>query len=189
LAALPPGAQDLGLSLEHDGAPGSLVAELLMIDPGGGAVVQATPKDAEGEGSVGMTFAWRLHDTATTVIALANPSADKEIPVQLILFFDGKTYALDGGGFLQPGEVKHIDIRRLRDEQIPGQGGALLPPDVMMGQAKAIVRNEPGQNDKIIGQAISVGAHGPAAGSLGCAFCPPDPSHVVLSPGRKGRRV
>lgn len=183
LAALPPGARDLGLSLEHDGPPGSFVAELLMIDPGSGAVVPATPKDAEGEGAVGMTFTWRLHDTATTVIALANPNADKAIPFQLILFFDGKTYALDGGGFLQPGEVKHIDIRRLRDEQIPGQGGVLLPTGVMMGQAKAIVRNELGQNYRIIGQAISVGAHGPAAGSLGCALCPPDPSHVVLSPG------
>lgn len=183
LAALPPGARDLGLSLEHDGPPGSFVAELLMIDSASGAVVPATPKDAEGEGAVGMTFTWRLQDTATTVIALANPSADKEIPFQLILFFDGKTYALDGGGFLQPGEVKHIDIRRLRDEQIPGQGGVLLPTGVMMGQAKAIVRNELGQNYRIIGQAISVGAHGPAAGSLGCALCPPDPSHVVLSPG------
>jgi len=154
-----------------------------MIDSASGAVVPATPKDAEGEGAVGMTFTWRLQDTATTVIALANPSADKEIPFQLILFFDGKTYALDGGGFLQPGEVKHIDIRRLRDEQIPGQGGVLLPTGVMMGQAKANVRNELGQNYRIIGQAISVGAHGPAAGSLGCALCPPDPSHVVLSPG------
>lgn len=183
LAALPPGAQDLGLSLEYEGAAGSLVAEVLMIDPRSGNVVPASPKDVEGEGSVGMTFAWRLHDTASTVIALANPSADKEIPVQLILFFDGKTYALDGGGSLLPGEVKHFDIRRLRDEQVPGQGGVLIPPGVMKGQAKAIVRNELGQNYKILGQAISVGTEGPSVGSLGCALCPPDPSHVVLSPG------
>lgn len=183
LAALPPGAQDLGLSLEYEGAPGSLVAEVLMIDPRSGNVVPASPKDVEGEGSVGMTFAWRLHDTSSTVIALANPSADKEIPVQLILFFDGKTYALDGVGSLQPGEVKHFDIRRLRDEQVPGQGGVLIPPGVMKGQAKALVRNELGQDYKILGQAISVGTQGPTPGSLGCALCPPDPSHVVLSPG------
>lgn len=182
LAALPPGAQDLGLSVEYEGAPGSLVAELLMIDPRSGNVVPASPKDVEGEGSVGMAFAWRLNDTASTVIALANPSADKEIPVQLILFFDGKTYALDGGGSLQPGEVKHFDIRRLRDEQVPGQGGVLIPLGVMKGQAKAIVRNGLGQNYKILGQAISVGTQGPMVGSLGCTICPPDPSHVVLSP-------
>lgn len=183
LAALPPGAEDLGLSLEYEGAPGSLVAEVLMIDPRSGNVVPASPKDVEGEGSAGMTFAWRLHDTSSTVIALANPSADKEIPVQLILFFDGKTYALGGVGSLQPGEVRHFDIRRLRDEQVPGQGGVLIPPGVMKGQAKAIVRNELGQNYKILGQAISVGTQGPTPGSLGCALCPPDPSHVVLSPG------
>jgi hypothetical protein len=52
LAALPAGSEDLGLSLEHDGAPGSLVAELLLVDPDSRSVVTATPKDVEGESSV-----------------------------------------------------------------------------------------------------------------------------------------
>jgi hypothetical protein len=60
LAVLPAESQDLGLSLQHDGAQGSLVAELLLVDPDSRSVVPATPKDVEGESSAGMTFAWRL---------------------------------------------------------------------------------------------------------------------------------
>lgn len=182
LGALAAGSQDLGLSLEHDGAPGSLVGELVLMDPDSRSVVPATPKDTEGESSVGMTFAWRLEDGATTVIALANPSAEEEIAFHLFLFFDGKSYTWDRGEFLKPGEVKHIDIRRLRDEQVPGQGGVLLPPDVMAGQAKAIVQNTVGERHTILGQAISVGPQGPVTGSLGCGLCPPDPEYVTLSP-------
>ncbi len=182
LAALPAGSRELGLSLEYDGAPGSLVAELLLLASGDRPVVPATPKDPEGEGEGAMTFAWRLENGATTVIALANPSADEELAFHLHLFFDGGAYTWDGAETLQPGEVRHIDIRQLRDQQIPGQDGTLLPAEAAGGQAKVVVGSSEGQFDKIIGQAIQIGAQGAMTSSLGCAVCPPDPSYVALSP-------
>ena len=43
----------------------------------------------------------------------------------------------DKGKTLRPGEVKHVDLRRLRDEQIPGENDVTLPPDLATGQVKA----------------------------------------------------
>ncbi len=129
-----------------------------------------------------MTFAWRLENGATTVVTLANPSADEELAFHLHLFFDGGVYTWGGAETLRPGEVRHIDIRQLRDQQIPGQDGTLLPAEATGGQAKVVVRSSAGQFGKIIGQAIQIGAQGEMTSSLGCAVCPPDPSYVALSP-------
>lgn len=177
-----PEARDLSLSLRHEGTAGSVAAELLIVDAAGRSAAQATPKDAAGEGTVGMTFAWRLEGNANTVIAVANPSASEGLDFEAVLFFGGRTYTWSGEGFLRPGEARQIDIRRLREQQVPGQAGELLPADVTSGQAKVFVRNTPERVNKLIGQAVQVAADGSLTGFLSCPVCPPDPSSASLSP-------
>ncbi len=180
---LPPESRDLGLWLEYEGAPGSVVAELLLTSRENSALIAATPKDPVGEGEQGMTFAWRLSDRDdTTLITLANPSVEHDIECHLVLFFEGGTYTWDGPNILRSGDVIYVDIKRLRDEQIPGQGGVLLPWAASTGQAKVVVRNSPEQAFRVIGQAIQMGSGAVHRGSLGCTLCQPDPSHVTLSP-------
>ena len=183
LEALPAEARDLSLLLEHEEHRRIPVSELLIIDPGARSVVQATPKDTKGEGAVGMTFAWRLDGEAKTVIALANPSDTEEITFRAFLFYNDETYTWAGDNKLRPGEAKHIDIRQLRDEQIEDEGGGKIPLDVVAGQAKVFVHNKPGDAaQKLVGQAIQIGADGSLTAFLSCPFCPPGPSHVTLTP-------
>ena len=183
LAALPAKAQDLNLSLEYEKNRSSPVAELLIMDPASRSVVQATPKDTQREGTIGMTAAWRLDGEANTVIALANPSDTEEIRFRLFLFYNHETYTWAGDKRLPPGAAKHIDIRRLRDEQIEDERGATIPRDAMAGQAKYFVDNRPDQKaGKLLGQAIQIGTGGSLTAFLSCPVCPPDPSHVRLSP-------
>ena len=131
---------------------------------------------------MGLTFAWRLDGKAETVIALANPSATEALSYSVYLQYKGGSYTWDGGGRLQPGEVKHVAIRRLRDGQIEGENGALLPKDVLSGQAKAVVHNGRGERHKLVGEAIQIDGQGRMTGFLSCPYCPPDPSYVTLSP-------
>ena len=182
LDQLPPGSEGLGLSLKHDGRPGSLVAELLITDAVTRSVAQASPKDALGETTVGMTFAWRLGGEDNTVIALVNPG-DEEITLDGFLTHKDGTYHLGAGEGLRPGEVRHIDIRRLRDKRIEDEGGAALPSNAVAGQAKVFVRNRPGKTaGKLVGQAIQIGGDGSLSAFLSCPVCPPGPSHLTLSP-------
>jgi len=182
LENLPPESQDIGLSLEYEGPAGSLVSDLLVVDPVTHSVVQATPKDTAGEGDVGMSFGFRLNGEANTVLALANPSATEEVSVCVFLLFDGKTYTYGDLKVLAPGEVRHVDIKRLRDLQVPGDDNDTLPLDLISGQAKLAVHNGPGQRLRLVGQSIQTGPDGKDLGFLSCPVCPPDPSYVSFSP-------
>ena len=66
---------------------------------------------------------------------------------------------------------------------IGGEGGGKIPLDVVAGQAKVFVHNKPGDAaQKLVGQAIQIGADGSLTAFLSCPFCPPNPSHVTLIP-------
>ena len=93
----------------------------------------------------------------------------------------GETYTYDEGKTLRPGEVKHVDLRRLRDEQIPGENEVTLPPDLTSGQVKAQIHNDAGENLKLVGQAVLTDPGGRAA-AMSCPVCPPDPHSLSLSP-------
>jgi len=61
----------------------------------------------------------------------------------------------------------------------------MLPPDVIAGQGKVVVRNRPGEKRKLVSQAIQIDGEGRMTGFLSCAYCPPDPSDLTLSPLRR----
>ena len=171
-----------GLTLSYEGSPSSLVAELLLLDRNTGSVVQSTPKDSIGEGSIGLSFPFRLDGEGTTIITLANPSTTEEVMYCVFLLYNGKTYTWVEDKTLTPGEVRHIDVRRLRDEQIPGELEELLPPDLTAGQVNTVVHNEQDTYHKMIGQSVQVHPGGETSAFLSCPMCPPSPSHVTLSP-------
>lgn len=166
LASLPPQSHDMGLGLQHSGNPGALLAELLLVDSNKHAVVQATPKDTVGQGTVGMSFAWRLDGDSNTVITVANPSATDEVMFCVFIIHEDKSYTYtEKGKFLKPGQVMHVDIRHIRDQQIRGEGDATIPRDAVSGQAQAVIHNESGgPNYKFIGQAIHIDSGGKTTG-------------------------
>ena len=177
------------MSLEHSGVRGSLVSELLVVDAVTGSVAQATPKDMQGEGAVGLSFGWRLQGQARTVLAFANPSASETITFHASLFYSGKTYGWPGQNTLQPGEVRHIDIRQLRDDQVAGLAGNTIPEDVVAGQAKVFVYNSRvGRGNKLIGQAYQENG-GTLSAYLSCPVCPPSPISLTLSPSELSGHV
>ena len=184
VGALPSGARDLGLSLEHSGVRGSLVSELLVVHAGTGSVAQATPKDTRGEGAGGLSFAWRLQGQARTVLAFANPSARETVTFHAFLFYNGETYGWPGQNTLRPGEVRPIDVRQLRDEKVAGLDGKTIPETVVSGQAKVFVHNSAiGRGNQLIGQAFQESA-GMLSAYLSCPVCPPSPTGLELSPSQ-----
>jgi len=177
LAALPPGSRDLGLRKFGDSP--QLVGAATGLMESDSPIGWLSPNFQR---SVALSFAWRLAGEARTVLAVANPSASEEAIYHVYLQYEGGSYTWAGERRLAPGEVRHIDIRRLRDEGIEGEGGALLPPDVVAGQGKVMVRNRLGEKRKLVSQAIQIDGEGRMTGFLSCAYCPPDPSDLTLSP-------
>jgi len=72
----------------------------------------------------------------------------------VFLLYEDKTYTYGEGKVLRPGEVKHVDIRRLRDEQIEGENEAVIPREVVSGQVKTQVHNALGLFGSLDSEAI-----------------------------------
>ena len=189
MRSLPGDAVDLGLSLEYDGKPASITSELVLLDAASGTVVQSTPKDTLGEGTISLSFPFRLDSGAETIIALANPSTTEEVLYCVFILYDGQTYTWIQDKTLVPGEVRHVNIRELRDLQIPGEKDVTLPPDLNAGQVKTVVHNGLGENHRMVGQSLQVSGDGSTSAFLSCPVCPPDPSHVTLSASSFGGEV
>jgi len=177
--ALPAGATDIGLELQELRA-GGLLADLLLMDSSGSDVIQTTPKDSIGEASLGHSLPYRIDGSVNTIITVANPSQTETIMYCLFIFYEGGSYTYEGK-WLKPGQVVHVDIKELRDKQVPGELGVVIPKTVGSGQVKIKIHGPAGA-DRAIAEAVITDADGKVSLTMSCPTCPSDPRYVALSP-------
>jgi hypothetical protein len=177
------GASDVGLEVRQRSRGDGLVADLLMVDESGSEVFQAGLKDTESDAHPGFDYPWRIDGSTNTVITFVNPSQRETVTYSLFLFFDGQVYTYDGSR-LKPGEVKHVDIKELREKQIPDQFGAVIPKRVTEGQAKLVVHSRAGMQDgnRLIGESIMFNSDQKISATMACANCSSEPVDLRLSP-------
>jgi hypothetical protein len=136
LRRLPPAARNKGLILEYDAPRGGLLADVLRIDESTSAVMQVSPKGYAGDNHAVHSFAFRIDGPLETVVTVANPSEDETKDYDVALFYgDDETYTLSSTP-LRPGEVRNIDIKALRDQQVQGLQKKTIPRAVTTGQVK-----------------------------------------------------
>lgn len=89
----------------------------------------------------------------------------------LQLRYDGGVYA-PGLKQIEPRQTQAIDIRALRDQQVPDERGHKLPPDVSSGQVNWSMRGA--QNQVLIGRSEQADIERGASSNYACMNCCPD---------------
>jgi hypothetical protein len=89
----------------------------------------------------------------------------------LQLRYDGGVYAL-GLKQIEPRQTQAIDIRALRDRQVPDERGHTLPPDAASGQVNWSMRG--GQNQVLIGRSEQADIARGTSSNYACQNCCPD---------------
>lgn len=181
---VPQGATNLGLEIENYGS--GLLADVLLIDGSDSQVLQVSPKGYEKHNHSAHSFPFRIGETLETMVTLANPSDTDEMLYGLFLLFDGKNYTAKENR-LRPGEVRNISIKALRDQQIPGQHGELIPLTTTIGQVKVAFHGPPHSANEHLGKPV---AHIAARSSLATdSAAPSGHHHSAGSGGRAGATI
>ncbi|MDX1998298.1 MAG: hypothetical protein SF066_11315 [Thermoanaerobaculia bacterium] len=128
-----------GIELEHDGAPGSLVAKALSRSGDGTQVYRVPLVDAQRANATGI-YPFRLDQGQNARIYLKNVTAEPR-DYTLSLTYPEGTYVL-GLATLDPHESRTIDLTELRDRQIPDLYGRVLPRRLAAGKALWSMRGE-----------------------------------------------
>jgi len=154
---------DAGIEIEHSGDPGAIVAAVVGADESGDQVVDVPMIDPEARMNPGGIYPWRIDGDNRAAAHLKNVNSASDgrrrgVIVQ-ILYDEGEyipPIQLAG-----PGETISIDIRKLRDEQIPDSNGNLIPRSVSSGQ---FVWYDSGETGQFVGRLVQ---YNPAEGTSG----------------------
>jgi hypothetical protein len=142
-----------GLEIEHNGAPGSVIATAKSISTDGNHVFAVPLKDPQGGMSSTGGYPWFITPTASTVVFIKNTTQEPQ------KFHVTVTYA--GGKWgsdlktLAPGQTYALDVKKVRDAQEKGaDNGNPIPADATSGHIGWTLR---GAKDKVlIGRAQTV---------------------------------
>lgn len=125
-------AASAGLEFEHTGRPGAVVVSALSVGRGGNQVFRVPVLDPAAQRSSTGAYPWRLEGDSSTFVYIKNTTAEPQ-RYSAHLRFEGGGYTL-GMKTVEPGQTAVIDVRRLRDEQVPDEDGQTIPREAASGQ-------------------------------------------------------
>ena len=167
---------DAGIELEHSGKPGCIVAAAASIDQSGNQVFDVPVKDPMAKKMAGGSHPWRIGGDERAVLHLKNIDPQGETSLRqavVVLYYEGGNYTLPVQQ-VEAGQTFEVDIKKLRDEQIPDGFGNLIPAEVDRGQVRWFGRGELGQ---FIGRLVQYNPVVATSSSFSCPIpCPCEPS-------------
>jgi hypothetical protein len=168
-----------GLELEHDGAPGSVIAKALSMGAGGTLVFRVPLVDAALASGTGI-YPWSLADGRTAIVYIKNATAEPR-DYTLTLAFPGGSYVL-GLKTLGPRQTMALNLRNLRDRQIPDVYGHVIPPQVSAGKAHWSMKGA--QQHVLVGRLEVVDFARGWSMTASCGACCPNSLYdAFMSPG------
>jgi hypothetical protein len=131
---------DSGIELEYTGQPGAIIAAATSVDRSGNQVFEAPMVDQKSRMTAltkGGVYPWRIDGDNLAVVHLKNVDPEtsnkpRSTRVQ-IRYADGEIYSMPLQ-FTPAGQTITIDLKKLRDEQIPDSFGKKLPLNITEGQ-------------------------------------------------------
>jgi Peptidase family M23 len=132
-----------GLRLIHDGAPTDILPELINVDETGGfAFYDAIRNLFFHQTSVQTAISFNLTERNQSFIILKNLSDEPQEARIILNYENGRGHYNVKLATIPPQQNEIVDIRHLRDAQIPDRNGEALPREVTFGGAA--VFSEPG---------------------------------------------
>lgn len=167
--------EGVGVEFEHTGNPGAVLMSASLVSGDRNMVFRVPLTDPATPPSSTGGYPWFVDDDRSTTVFLKNTTSTKEI-YRLQIAFAGGVYA-PGIKEIEPGQTIAVDIRRLRDEQVPDAFGVTIPSDAQSGQVTWTIKST--TKHAMIGRAEHTdNKHGVSA-SYACISCCPPKTHAV----------
>ena len=152
--------------IQYSGAPGSLQAQVSSIESRGNLVVDSHVQN-EGNGWAGSgANPWHLDDDTESILFLTNES-DKTAGIGLSVTANNVYYYLTDLR-LNPHETRVIDLRKLRDAQVPDFKKNLIPANATDGSVEWIRLD----NVAVMGRLMVINRRQGMASNYDCCTCP-----------------
>ena len=129
---LPPNLASAGLEFEYTGAPGSVAMAAQRVSGDGNGVFRVPLLDPAAIPSSTGGYPWRIAGDSATIVYVKNVTA-QPLQYTLQLSFAGGVSAL-GLKMVEGGQTVALDLRALRDHQVPDARGQTIPFDATSGQ-------------------------------------------------------
>lgn len=159
-----------GLEFTYSTEPGTVLVSAHMVSRDGNQVFRIPIVDAKSEPASAAGYPWWIEDSSSTLVHLRNVT-DKPRQYTLHLTHEGGTYSL-GLKTLQPSENVTLDIRDLRERQVPDAQGHTLPLQASRGQVNWSMRGA--ENHTLIGRSEQIDMANGISSTYSCMNCCPD---------------
>ena len=124
-----------GIEIRHSGKPGTLTAWAASVTESRDQVFRVPLTDPKAHFSSAGAYPWNLEQGQNTMFYVKNLTS-KPQRHRWYLNHAGEAVYSSGLAWLEPNETIAIDIRQLRDEQIPDYKGRLIPQHAEQGQVR-----------------------------------------------------
>lgn len=131
---IPSEVEIAGLEFEHAGAPGSVIMAAHSMSSDGNQVYRVPMWDPLAQRSPTGGYPWYVEGTSSTTVYIKNITR-REQKYMAHLVYPGGTYVF-GQQTVKGGQTVEIDLRTLRDNQVPDEAGRTIPLNVSRGQIK-----------------------------------------------------
>ena len=159
-----------GLEIKYTGAPGSVIASASSVSRSGNHVFTLPMKDPQGGLSSTGGYPWFISGSSSTVVFIKNTTTEQRTFTINLVYAGGQW-----GSSLKtiaPGQTFKLDVREVRDSQMKGSEGNVMPLDAVSGHVSWSVRGKQG-NKTLIGRAQTVDFSNGLASTYECQLCCP----------------
>jgi hypothetical protein len=122
-----------GIEVKNQTADGNFVAQMQSISNSRKQSFRVILWDAASQKTATGGYPWLIDGNSSTKAYIKNVTYYGHYYVSYITWANGGMYMI-GIRKLAPHQTVEIDVRKIRDEQIPDEEGRTIPPDVSAGQ-------------------------------------------------------
>ena len=178
-----------GLEFDYDTEPGSVIVSALSVSKSKNHVFQVPMLDVTVQKSSTGVYPFYFYGSSSTVVYIKNTTAVEQKYV-CHMNFEGGNYMM-GVKAIAPGETVTIDIRALRDNQVPDQEQRTIPHDVAHGQVRwTIIQSEGTVLLALIGRSEQVDEVKAISSTYACQNCCGDsPQSIFITPSQVNMQV
>lgn len=165
-----------GLEFEHTNDPGSVMISAFSVSESGNQLFRVPLWDIAAQRSATGGYPWYIDGSSSTYVHLKNVT-DEPQDYTFQLGFAGGVYSL-GLKTVEPRQAITLDIRALRDQQVPDEQGVTIPATATRGQIIWSVRGPDGL--AMIGRSEQVDEARGLSSNYACQNCCPNSVNNVF---------
>lgn len=138
-----------GIEIFYSGDKGSVIASAQSVGRSRNQVFRTLLWDVLAHKSGTGGYPFYIEGTSSTKAYIKNATDREQDYVSFLMYGDNQMYMI-GLKKLAPRETVEIDVKKIRDEQIPDEEGRTLPADITAGQIQWTVKPKEENDEKPI---------------------------------------